>query len=216
MPLPSSPPDDRVVDGPFRMLAVCTGNVCRSPLTAAVLRARLADCDTAFEVTSAGLRALEGEPADPAVAREAARLGVDVAAHRGRAFEVGEASASDLVIVATRRQRAVATELAPSIGSRTFTLLELDAVLAHLDADDVAVDLDASVGERLATVVRAAARARGPAVLGISVDLPDPYRGSAELHRGVADLVDASATRVARRLLELAGGCQPRGTEDVS
>lgn len=216
MPLPSSPPVDGLVDGPFRMLTVCTGNVCRSPLTAAVLRARLAPCSVDVAVASAGLRALEGEPIDPPVAAEAARLGVDVADHRGRAFSADEAAAADLVIVATRRQRAVAVELAPSILRRTFTLLELDAVLAHLDAGDVRVDADASVAERLATVVRAASRDRGPAVRGVSIDLPDPYRGSPTLHRGVADLVDASATRVADRLLYLAGACQPPGAEDVS
>lgn len=216
MPLPSSPPDEDLVDGPFRVLVVCTGNVCRSPLTAAVLRARLATCDARIDVTSAGLQALEGERVDPAVAAEAARLGVDVAGHRGRAFAADEAAASDLVIVATRRQRAVAVELAPPILRRTFTLLELDAVLAHVDADDVGVDANASVGARLATVVRGASLHRGPAVQGISIDLPDPYRGSAALHRGVADLVDASATRIAGRLLDLAGGCQPPGPEDVS
>ncbi|SDH29688.1 arsenate-mycothiol transferase ArsC [Agrococcus jejuensis] len=216
MPLPSSPPDEGLVDGPFRVLVVCTGNVCRSPLTAAVLRARLAPCTADFAIASAGLRALEGEPIDPPVAAEAARLGVDVSEHRGRAFAADEAAAADLVIVATRRQRALAVELAPSIVRRTFTLLELDAVLAHIDADDASVDADASAGERLAQVVRVASRDRGPAVRGLSIDLPDPYRGSPTLHRGVADLVDASATRVADRLLELAGGCQPLVSEDVS
>lgn len=216
MPLPSSPPGDRAVDGPFRILVVCTGNVCRSPLTAAVLRKHLEPYGEDVAVASAGLRALEGEPIDPPVAAEAARLGVDVAEHRGRAFAVDEAVAAGLVIVATRRQRAVAVELAPSILRRTFTLLELDAVLAYIDADDVDLDADASVAGRLSRVVRAANRGRGPALQGVAVDLPDPYRGSETLHRGVADLVDASATRVADRLLVLAGGCQPQVAEDVS
>lgn len=216
MPLPSSSPDEGFVDGPFRVLAVCTGNVCRSPLIAAVLRKHLAPCGADVAVTSAGLRALEGAPADPPVAAEAARLGVDVADHRGRAFAAAEAAAADLVIVATRRQRSVAVELAPSILRRTFTLLELDAVLAHLDADEVGVAADASVGERLATVVRAASRDRGLAVRGVSIDLPDPFGGSPTLHRGVADLVDASTTRAAGRLLELAGGCRPSGSEALS
>ena len=216
MPLPSSLRDEGVVDGPFRVLVVCTGNVCRSPLAAAVLRARLAAGIADVVVASAGLRALEGEPIDPPVAVEAARLGIDVSEHRGRAFAADEAAAADLVIVATRRQRALAVERVPSIVQRTFTLLELDAVLAQLDVDDAGVDADAPAGERLAQVVRAASRDRGPAVRGVSIDLPDPYGGSPTLHRGVADLVEASATRVAHRLLDLAGGCQPSVPEDVS
>jgi len=203
MPLPSSPRDAHD-DGPFRILVVCTGNVCRSPLTAAVLRTRLG-ADAPVAIASAGLQALEGEPVDPAVATEAARLGVDVDEHRARAFALDEAVASDLVVLATRRQRAVVVELAPAIARRTFTLLELDATLAHLDADDVVVDPALGARARLAQVVRAAARARGPASRGLAIDLPDPYRGSAELHRGVADLVAAASARVAERLLALAG-----------
>lgn len=216
MPLPSSPPVETLVDGPFRVLVVCTGNVCRSPLAAAVLRKHLEPCGTDVVVASAGLQALEGRPIDPPVAAEAARLGVDVAGHRGRPFVAAEAAAADLVIVATRRQRALAVERAPSIVRRAFTLLELDAVLAQLDADDVGVDVEATPRERLSGVVRAANRGRGPAVRGVAIDLPDPYRGSPTLHRGVADLVDASATRIAERSLLLAGICHPRGAEDVS
>lgn len=180
-----------------------------------MLRARVARCSTDFVVASAGLQALEGAPVDPSVAAEATRLGVDVVEHRARSFVADEAVAADLVIVATRRQRAIAVERAPSTVGRTFTLLELDAVLAHLDADDVGVDVEAGAGERFTTVVRAANRARGPAVQGVSIDLPDPYGGSPTLHRGVADLVDASATRVAERLLVLAGCCQPSAPVDV-
>ncbi|QCR19871.1 arsenate reductase/protein-tyrosine-phosphatase family protein [Agrococcus sp. SGAir0287] len=214
MPLPSSPRDARD-EGPFRILVVCTGNVCRSPLAAAVLRARLAQGTDAIAVASAGLQPREGEPVDPAVAREAGRLGVDVAGHAARALRLDEVMTSDLVIVATRRQRAVVAELAPAAASRTFTLLELDATLAQLDAGDVATPAPPVARDRLTQVVRAAARARGPAARGLAIDLPDPYRGSAEVHRGVADLVASASDRIAERLLAL-GASTPSAQESAA
>jgi protein-tyrosine phosphatase len=61
----------------LRVLMVCMGNLCRSPMAEAVLRAKLvqAGLDRAVAVDSAGtLGAFRGSPPDPrAVARAAAR-----------------------------------------------------------------------------------------------------------------------------------------------
>ncbi|MFC7432500.1 MULTISPECIES: low molecular weight phosphatase family protein [unclassified Agrococcus] len=212
MPLPSSQGERRRPSGPFRMLVVCTGNVCRSPLAAAALRRGLAT--DAVEVASAGLGAQEGAPVDAAVRAEARRLGLDVDAHRAHLLRAEDAAASDLVIVATRRQRSVVVDLVPAAIQRTFTLLELDAALARVDAAELPGDGGAVA--RLAATVRAAARARGPAVRGVDVDVPDPHGGSAALHRAVADLVEAAASRIAARVGTLARIHPPDEGEDVS
>lgn len=212
MPLPSSRGERRHRAGPFRVLVVCTGNVCRSPLAAAVLRRDLSR--DAVAVTSAGLGAREGDRVDASTRGEAQRLGLDLDAHRARVLHASDAVAGDLIVVATQRQRAVVVDLVPAALQRTFTLLELDATLARLDPHALAVAGEPA--ERLAAVVSAAARARGPAVRGIDVDVRDPHGGSPALHRAVADLVAASATRVAARLGTLARLEPPGEGEDVS
>ncbi|GMA87571.1 hypothetical protein GCM10025868_28210 [Angustibacter aerolatus] len=55
------------MSAPARVLVVCTGNVCRSPLVERLLRQRLGT--DAVDVSSAGTQALVGEPmTDPAAA----------------------------------------------------------------------------------------------------------------------------------------------------
>ncbi|MEU6172935.1 low molecular weight protein-tyrosine-phosphatase [Streptantibioticus parmotrematis] len=67
---------------PWRLLTVCLGNHCRSPLAAAVLARR---GGPAVEVRSAGIRdKWTGEPAHPAMVNAAAARGYDLSAHRGR------------------------------------------------------------------------------------------------------------------------------------
>lgn len=66
----------------FRILFVCTANICRSPMAEHLLRGSLAALlDTGgafrFEVSSAGIRGWDGEPMDPAAAAELRRLGGD-------------------------------------------------------------------------------------------------------------------------------------------
>lgn len=68
---------------PF-ILFVCSGNTCRSPMAEALIRHRLGA--SAVGAGSAGLAALEGCRAS-AMAREVMlEIGVDISAHRSRAF----------------------------------------------------------------------------------------------------------------------------------
>lgn len=65
------------------LLFVCTGNICRSAFAAAALRARVGDrADTC--VVSAGIRAMQGWPMDPGMARAGAELGLALGGHEAR------------------------------------------------------------------------------------------------------------------------------------
>jgi protein-tyrosine phosphatase len=66
---------------PFRVLFVCSGNICRSPLAEAIFRGlvREAGLEDRFEIDSAGMHDYhEGDRADPRTCRVARRRGVDV------------------------------------------------------------------------------------------------------------------------------------------
>jgi protein-tyrosine phosphatase len=67
------------------VLFVCLGNICRSPLAEAALRAEAERIGLAVEVDSAGLGDWHvGHPPDPRAQAVARRHGVDIASHRGR------------------------------------------------------------------------------------------------------------------------------------
>lgn len=67
----------------FRILFVCTGNTCRSPMAEALARAGLAERGwSGVEVKSAGIAAAPGQGASEATVRVTARHGLDVAGHR--------------------------------------------------------------------------------------------------------------------------------------
>ena len=75
-------------DRPVRLLFVCLGNICRSPLAEGVFAhlARDAGVDRLFEVDSAGTGAWHvGEAPDPRSIETAARRGIEL---RGRARKV--------------------------------------------------------------------------------------------------------------------------------
>src|SRR6476620_12469959 len=64
-PAPAPAPDA----APVRILTVCTGNICRSPVAERLLQAGLDRMKPgAFEVESAGTRAMVGQPVQPSSA----------------------------------------------------------------------------------------------------------------------------------------------------
>jgi protein-tyrosine phosphatase len=87
-----------------RILVVCTGNVCRSPLAEALLRLQLqADGrGEATQVQSAGTRALVGKPADETVlyvARQQPWLLQELERHRAQQINPTLLWWADLILV---------------------------------------------------------------------------------------------------------------------
>lgn len=87
------------------VLFVCIGNVCRSPMAAALLSGRRAGTMQLGLVESAGLAALVGEPADPTAVTLMRERGIDLSAHRGRQLNSNVMAAFELILVMDERQR---------------------------------------------------------------------------------------------------------------
>lgn len=82
------------------LLFVCTGNLCRSPMAAAILR-RLLDEDPSrrhWQVRSAGLWAAEGEPASIGAIAAMAERGIDLTCHSSRRLTRALVEEADLIL----------------------------------------------------------------------------------------------------------------------
>ncbi|MBA4353668.1 MAG: phosphotyrosine protein phosphatase [Novosphingobium sp.] len=67
------------------ILFVCLGNICRSPLAEAALRARAVKAGIAMTIDSAGTGNWHvGRPPDPRAMETAVRHGVDISSYRAR------------------------------------------------------------------------------------------------------------------------------------
>jgi len=84
-----------------RILVVCIGNICRSPLAGAMLAKSL----PLVEVSSAGLNALVGYPADEKMQRIAQSYDVDLSHHRAKQISSKLIEAADLTFVMDQQQK---------------------------------------------------------------------------------------------------------------
>ncbi len=164
------------------VLVVCTANICRSPLMEALLRR---DLDPArFQVESSGTLARPGHRVDSMVRLEMARLGVDPSGLVSRPLRESHVAAASLVLTATKDHRSAILQREPLALHRTFTVLELAALLR------------AGVGEGAADLAALGSEAaRRRSLAGARIDVPDPIGRSPQVHRQVADMIaDATAT----------------------
>ncbi|TDO16626.1 MULTISPECIES: low molecular weight protein-tyrosine-phosphatase [Halomonas] len=101
-----------------RILIVCTGNICRSPVAAALLQRRL----PGLAVESAGLGALVGQPVDDQARRLAMADGLDLDAHRARQLDDPLLAEADLVLVMTDGQRQALARRWPQARGKTLLM----------------------------------------------------------------------------------------------
>jgi len=83
----------------FRVLFVCTGNTCRSPLAEVALRRALGESAGRVEVRSAGVAAWDGAPASGLSRAVARQHGLDLESHQSRRLGADVLEGQDLVLL---------------------------------------------------------------------------------------------------------------------
>lgn len=99
---------------PRTILFVCTGNLCRSPMTEGFFKRRLEEegKESAYRVRSAGTWAVEGTPASPNTIHAMAEHGIDLSKHQAHLLTVEDVREADLVVVMEEEHaRAILREL---------------------------------------------------------------------------------------------------------
>jgi protein-tyrosine phosphatase len=182
-----------------RILIVCTGNICRSPLAEQLLRESLTAAGIDAVVTSAGTHAMIGSAMTPEAAALSSQYGAKDTAHVARQLTEQLIAEADLVLTATRDHRRDVVTLLPKATRYTFTLNQFARLAAPADpASDTRQPLN------FAAYIADVASTRGlrpppdPATLD---DVDDPYRQSAAVYARAATAINASVHTITAALI---------------
>jgi protein-tyrosine phosphatase len=129
-------PDDHVER--FRVLVVCTANQYRSPLAEHLLREAVRDLDPTWELSSAGVRAIDGQPLDPLVAGFLHDHAIATDGWTSRRLTPEIVRRADLILTAEESHRRAVVTLEPAALRRTFLLLQFARLAQALNLERAA------------------------------------------------------------------------------
>lgn len=178
------------MDGPLRVITVCTHNRTRSVLMAGLLGHHAARAGLDLDISSTGFVAAGLPPTDRTI-RLLERAGVDASTHRSSRVGVNDVPDADLILTAEREHVVSIASIWPSLFEVTFTLPE-------------AVERGDEIGERGTTDAKAWVAALGadrPLELTYLDDtaiaqVADPTGGSPAEWRRAFRIIDALTERL--------------------
>lgn len=170
-----------------RILVMCTGNINRSPFTAALLQPAL---DGRHEVDSAGFTA-DGMVPPHKMIDAAKRHGVDLEHHRSTLVTEARLDAADLIVLMERSHQASLAGVSIDAPVRGFLLAEL---VDRLRADPP------SSGLTLVDWVGAQRRTTSEVLYSRSPDIADPMGRPGRAYRRAANEMSGLARAMAQML----------------
>ncbi len=197
---------------PFEVLVVCTGNVCRSPFAAGLLRNALGRVTPGWPqagtllVESAGTRALVGEPMPESMQRLAELAGAPDPLHLARQLTPSILEPAGLVLAVSREHRGEIVRMLPRVSRPTFALTEFARLLADLAfTGEFRIQPEREAADSLRLLVAAVASRRGftppPADPAVD-DIVDPYGRSDAVYeesaQQIAEAVDTVSASLSR------------------
>ncbi|MGD9781210.1 MAG: low molecular weight protein arginine phosphatase [Kiritimatiellia bacterium] len=103
-----------------KVLVVCTGNSCRSPMAEGWLNKRFEG--TGWTAESAGVAAWGGAPPTPEAVEAMREIGIDISAHRSRAIARQMVDEANVVLAMTEEHRREIERRFPEARGKTFLL----------------------------------------------------------------------------------------------
>ncbi|HHW09332.1 MAG TPA: low molecular weight protein arginine phosphatase [Firmicutes bacterium] len=107
-----------------RIIFICTGNTCRSPMAAALFARQAKEAGLDITVSSAGVGAFDGQPASSGARNAMKAYNINLETHKARRWRSSDSSSYDLYLTMTARHRQHILKEYPQLAGRVFTLKE--------------------------------------------------------------------------------------------
>lgn len=165
-----------MAENEYTLLAVCTGNICRSPAMERLLAHVFAD-EEGIRVHSGGTYAHDGEDMQPPMKQRVRGYGAEAGGFVAQQVTPAMVRDSDLILTATRIHVQDILAEVPEAAGRTFTVREFGRLLEGVPSERVREAAgEGTTAARLADLAALVdEQRRGALDAGREDDVVDPY-----------------------------------------
>lgn len=126
-----------------RIVFICSGNLCRSPMAAGLARKAFTSRGQSVAIISGGTLNIAHQPAAPNAILAMREVGIDISEHRSQGISLGLARMADDLVVMAPEHAEYLRRLDPDLVQKTVRLWEFAGERLDEIADPVGRDLDA-------------------------------------------------------------------------
>jgi len=128
-----------------RVICVCSGNICRSPMAAGIVRDRLGKQDIPCVVISAGTLNINGQPASVHAVEACSQIGLDISGHRSQGVSAPLLELADHLVVMSPHHAESLLRIDKRLAPKIVRIWEFSTEPLDEIADPVGLDLAAFV-----------------------------------------------------------------------
>ncbi len=122
-----------------RIIFVCTGNTCRSPMAEAIFKDIIKEkgMDENIQVSSAGVYAFVGDPAGyQAIEVMKNEFGIDIKSHRAKVLDDTDVENADIILTMTKHHKNMIIDIYPKASEKVHVLKEFVGAKGDSDIID--------------------------------------------------------------------------------
>jgi len=190
-----------------RILLVCTGNTCRSPMAEALFRRMAEERGVPAEVKSAGVAALAGQPMSRHAADVLRAKGIDPSGFRSSEVSAADVAWADMILTMTSHHKRHLLERFPEAVEKTYALKEFASaegetaeLVKEREALVAELQLKIALGQPIASEERDRLYALERKLP--SPDIPDPIGGDRAQYERTAREIETAIAAALERLKE--------------
>jgi len=187
-----------------KILFVCTGNTCRSPMAEALLRSKARERGLSVEIRSAGVSTIDGLPVSPNAVQALRQRDIE---HKGisHRLTMDAVEWADLILTMTTSHKRSLLHLYPGAVDKAYTLKEYtnltDSVLQDIEELEQLyseLQLKQALGQQLADAERIRLLELERRIPGF--DISDPFGGELTVYTSCATEIEQALQVLVEKL----------------